>query len=344
MNRIDKKLKEKMIDFISGKKNIASNLELDFSVDDNPSISVVIPVYRRPEIIKDFIISMQKQNMDCNNWEAVFVDDSNDESISSEIRKELNKNKELPIRYYVNQDNLGRASNWNRCIELARAESVLMIHTDDLLYSNTLNVINNLTNTELQEYALLFLGRDSCIYRFNDDIESLIEKKTCYKKVNINTVGGIDELFGTCANAPTGVVLKKTVFLHSGGFNNKKNDFPLDVDLVIRYLELNQKVGCISQTFFIKREGENDTYDSTEQYRINWIRSIVELFNVSQIIPINILNGFLFKMRIRDMASWGRVEVRSIGFDYHYNLFEVIVYRMMQKIWSCIKYKRKNIC
>lgn len=47
----------------------------------------------------------------------------------------------VPVRYFVNEPSLGPVGNWNRCLREARGEWVTVLHEDDLLYPNYLELV-----------------------------------------------------------------------------------------------------------------------------------------------------------------------------------------------------------
>lgn len=108
-------------------------LAVDFSMNQIPKLSIAIPVYKRHLAVKDLMNSLCRQgNIPKEDWEIVIADDSAEQTCLQNVCHEMQKHKNLPIRYYQNEENIGAASNWNRCMELARAEWVFMIHADDV--------------------------------------------------------------------------------------------------------------------------------------------------------------------------------------------------------------------
>ncbi len=96
-----------------------------------PELSIFIPTYKRTDTIVDTIKSAIEQKGDYN-YEIIII--SNDpESDVSTIEELLKRFNDERIYYYVNAENIGLCGNWNRGIELSRAEYVAMIHDDDVL-------------------------------------------------------------------------------------------------------------------------------------------------------------------------------------------------------------------
>jgi glycosyltransferase involved in cell wall biosynthesis len=92
---------------------------------DRPLLTVLIPAYHPPEILRRCLDSVAGQT--CPLEHVVLVDDSSPYDLT-----EL-KNSFPAIRFERNSLNLGISANWNRCLEEARGEYVTFLHSDDEL-------------------------------------------------------------------------------------------------------------------------------------------------------------------------------------------------------------------
>ena len=96
-----------------------------------PDFTVFIPTYRRAETLKVTLDSVLNQR-EAGEYEILII--NNDPAGGEGETLDLIAEADDPrISYYVNQENIGLCGNWNRGIELARGEYVVMIHDDDLL-------------------------------------------------------------------------------------------------------------------------------------------------------------------------------------------------------------------
>lgn len=102
----------------------------------NPVVSILMPVYKRPDTFKESLKYALNQDF-AQPYEIVVVDnyDGEDESPNLEIVRQSGAKN---IMYYHNESNLGMYGNWNRGIELARADFITYCHDDDLLLPNCL--------------------------------------------------------------------------------------------------------------------------------------------------------------------------------------------------------------
>lgn len=110
--------------------HVKSDLIIEGSIE-NPEISIFVPTIGRPETLRTTIdsILLQKGNY---NFEIIVVCNDPGEANGStfELLKSYNDNR---IYYYVNKENIGLCGNWNRGLELSRADYVVMVHDDDML-------------------------------------------------------------------------------------------------------------------------------------------------------------------------------------------------------------------
>lgn len=114
----------------------------DLDVCKKPLISVVMPVYNRPDLFEKSLMSVL--NQDCDIEYEVVVVDNNDNKGESPNLDIVRKHASDKLFYYRHEQNIGGYGNLNRGIELARADYVSFCHDDDLFLPHALRVIWNL--------------------------------------------------------------------------------------------------------------------------------------------------------------------------------------------------------
>ena len=98
-----------------------------------PKFSFVIPTYKRGELlryaIESILIQVAGENVE------ILIGDNNPErqNITEQYVSSLTDNR---ISYYKHQKNLGAAGTWTRVCQLAQGEWIIMLHDDDMLYSD----------------------------------------------------------------------------------------------------------------------------------------------------------------------------------------------------------------
>ncbi len=109
--------------------------------------SVLLPTRNRLQFLKYAIASVLKQNYD--NWEIIISDNNSTENIEEHV-KFLNDPR---IKYSRTKEFVSITQNWNRCVDQATGEYLIMLGDDDILLKNyfeiALKLINNFQNPEL---------------------------------------------------------------------------------------------------------------------------------------------------------------------------------------------------
>ncbi len=107
-----------------------------------PLVSIVIPTYKRLPMLKEAIESAFSQKK-CSPYEVIVLD--NDQS--PDILNLVSSFDPSKIVVYQNTTNLGMWGNMNRALNLAKGEWILMLHDDDLLLPNALQVFERVISS-----------------------------------------------------------------------------------------------------------------------------------------------------------------------------------------------------
>lgn len=123
--------------------HVRSNLLYgDINTCNNPKISVIMPVYKRPELFEKSLLSVLHQDCDFE-YEIVVVDNNDCEGDSPNLDV-VRKYDDHRLFYYRHEQNIGSYANLNRGIELARSNYVSFCHDDDLFLPHALKTLWNL--------------------------------------------------------------------------------------------------------------------------------------------------------------------------------------------------------
>lgn len=98
----------------------------------NGLVTIIMPVYNRPEYISDALSSIFAQN--CKEYEVVVVDDGSNEDMKAVL------GKYLPRVRYFRKENGGAASARNYGIERAEGEYISFLDSDDMWPQNKLDM------------------------------------------------------------------------------------------------------------------------------------------------------------------------------------------------------------
>ena len=97
-----------------------------------PLISICVPAYGEPELLKKCLQSIAEQ--DYPNIEVIVSDDTPDERVKI-ICNEVKDS--LALHYFHNQPSLGSPANWNAALEKGKGTLLLLLHHDDWLSQKT---------------------------------------------------------------------------------------------------------------------------------------------------------------------------------------------------------------
>lgn len=127
-------------------KDVPSILVRDSNPSLSPLVSIMIPTYRRPDLLREAVKSALAQ-ITTVPFEVVVVDNDSEQEMSTEVDQVMASFDATNLRLFRNQANIGLYGNWNRCIEMARGLWLTILNDDDLLdqsfLSETLDVISD---------------------------------------------------------------------------------------------------------------------------------------------------------------------------------------------------------
>ena len=99
-------------------------------------LSIIIPVYNVEKFVRTCIESIFQQDIDENRYEVIIVNDGTQDRSMETIADIILKHSNVTV---VNQENQGLSVARNNGISKAKGEYVLMLDSDDLLYTNSIN-------------------------------------------------------------------------------------------------------------------------------------------------------------------------------------------------------------
>lgn len=238
--------------------NVKSELVIDSRMANNTNlkVTIAIPTFKRGEIICDAIDSAISQDYDKTKYEILIVD--NDPSTENETEKTIRSNYfDVPnLRYFRNHKNLGLFGNWNRCFELSQGEWIVLLHDDDIIYSNflsdTMGVISQMKNPpailkpEMDTWNNSTTGNNPVPYQKN-------------KFLKYSPVKAYDYIFlGNYIGSPTGCLFNRSKALTLGGFNF--NLYPSADTMFILYTAMVDTVLLYRKSLGARRIGDNETF------------------------------------------------------------------------------------
>lgn len=181
-----------------------------------PAISICIPTYNRAKVLRETMKSVLDQ--DFQDFELVVVDDGSTDETESIVTEMA----QPQLVYYRNHINIGMVGNWNRCLEVARAEIVWVLHDDDFMAPGALSHVVSIYDT--RKIGLLFGKHD-----YVAGSRALGGVSSASADIIREWSSGEDALRAVTGHhfSCVSVSIRKEVFRHLGGFDNA---FPYSAD------------------------------------------------------------------------------------------------------------------
>lgn len=211
-----------------------------------PKISIVVPLYRTPEVyLHELIASIQNQSY--TNWELCLSDGSGENSSLTEILKSYEKHDKR-IRVVYNEKQLHISDNTNAALKLSTGDYIGFADHDDLLTPDALYEFVCLMN-EKPEAELIYSDED----KVNAD-------GSAYFQPHFKSDFNIDMLRNM--NYICHMVIVKRSLYEKVGDLNASYDGVQDYDFVLRCAEQTREIYHISKILYHWRSHPNSTAEN----------------------------------------------------------------------------------
>ncbi len=216
-----------------------------------PKISVVVPVYRTPELfLKEMIESVLSQTYE--NLELCLADGSGEDQRAEKVIREY-AGKDSRIRYEKLSENLGIAGNTNAAAALASGEYVALLDHDDLLEEHALfEIVKYLSDHPGTD--LLYTDEDKVT--FDSALYFQPHFKPDYNPDLLRSNNYICHL----------LVVKKSLLQKTKGYQ-QEYDGAQDYDLILQCAEKAEQIGHIPRVLYHWRCHDLSTAGNPESKR-----------------------------------------------------------------------------
>lgn len=206
----------KFVDNFSKYKTIESKLLKGRKNDETvPLITIAIPTYKRPKLLKKALDSAVNQ-LEFNNYEIIIVDNDDDDfQNKNETQILIESYKKDNIFYYKNKINIGMYGNWNRCIELSRGKYITILNDDDWLEKNFLKE----TTRELEGEKAIYVDYKTVDFRDIGNNKSVFLKKIVYSFFKVSKITLFDMFLENKSAGSLGIIFKRDALISLGGYN-----------------------------------------------------------------------------------------------------------------------------
>ncbi len=175
-------------------------------LNEHNKYTIAIPTYKRVQYLGDAIESALAQDYD-DNYNIMVID--NNPSRDDETEKFMESYKgRSNMSYFKNTENIGMAGNWNRLFELIPTDWVVMLHDDDMIYSNFLSRCEDCLIKKPQIDILK--PREGNEYTVNPQNK---------KNAKIRRLIDLDFYYGNLCGTPSGMLFRRKTMIKSGGYN-----------------------------------------------------------------------------------------------------------------------------
>lgn len=209
-------------------------------------VSVVIPTYNRKHTLKRCIDSVLKQTY--RNFEIILVDDASTDGTDEYVMQEYGDITDINIVYVKNDVNMGPAACRNIGVSYANGEYIAFHDSDDEWYSNKLE-------RQMQHFlnCTQEVGAVYCSFYMNG------QNSAVYPPAEINLIHKSGYVFNMLLMNPLigmiTLVVRKSVFLELGGFNEQLNALE-DYEFTIRIAK-KYAIILVDETLAVAYESAN---------------------------------------------------------------------------------------
>ncbi len=176
-----------------------------------PKVSVVIPSYNSAAYLGETIESVLAQQYD--DYELIVCDNASSDGTSAVIASK--KHPRLDHRRF--EEYVGQAANWNRCLDLARGEYVVLLHADDMIAPLFLSRAARILDDH-PEVGLVHCA----VQHVNQQGQPLLVQQL-YSEDRISSGAELFRklLFEGCVVNPAGVMVRRCVYEQVGRFTEE---------------------------------------------------------------------------------------------------------------------------
>ena len=208
------------------------------------NFSIIIPVYNRPDEVKELLDSLKNQTY--KNFEIIIVEDGSQTKCGHIVRAYL---KDFKIRYFY-KSNGGPASARNFGMRKADYDYFVFFDSDCIIPSDYFKIVN----TELEkDYVDAYGGPDAAHESF-----SPIQKAISYSMTSFFTTGGIrggNEKMEQFKPRSFNMGYSRAVYEKTGGFSDMR--FGEDVDMSLKILDNGFRTKLIKEAFVYHKRRTN---------------------------------------------------------------------------------------
>lgn len=203
------------------------------------SLSIIIPVYKVEEFIKNCLESVYAQDVPIDSYEVIVVNDGTPDNSMNIVLEFANKYENLRI---INQENRGLSVARNNGLNVALGEYVWFVDSDDWIKENCLKKIMDLIDdhqTDVLSMPLLYFYEQ----------KGKINKEDFYAS-KIQIISGKEYLFNKFPYGASQRYILKRAFLSKNNLNFYPDLLHEDGVFGPKILYMAKQVCVLNQSFY----------------------------------------------------------------------------------------------
>lgn len=223
---------------------VVSPLIMSNNKQSSLSFSMIIPVYNRPDEIRDLLSSLLRQSY--TDFEVIVVEDGSSVLAEKVTRDFMGK---LRVKYFY-KENSGPGLTRNYGMKKASGNYFIILDSDTVLPENYMQTV---VNRLQQNYVDAYGGPDAAADDFTP-----VQKAINYAMTSFFTTGGIRGKSRSLEKfhpRSFNMGLSKEVFHKTGGFSPMR--YGEDIDLSIRILKEGFKTALFQEAFVYHKRRNN---------------------------------------------------------------------------------------
>ncbi|MBN2779196.1 MAG: glycosyltransferase family 2 protein [Bacteroidales bacterium] len=325
----------KIVDNFAKTAHIPSIAVFESTLDFIPKVTIAIPTYKRPKLLKEALDSAINQ-MDYFDYDIIVVD--NNPQRGCETEKLMLSYKSPRLSYYKNAENIQVTGNLNRLYTLAKGEYVVMLHDDDLLYPDYLSILFQIVN----KYKGRYNAFSPPYIEHNARGANKIPERTQSISFYAQELKMANFLWAYVGGPVSGMCSKKHSVLKIGGYN--QDFYPsIDYDFIVRFVHQYKICRLFGYPLSIYRIQENNM-SSKAEVLLGFVASDTAIkkgilatyeYKLLKYLWVRYINVFVFKFLEYMTKTWDNKEIEineelySMG--YHYSWADLFIYKIMNK-------------
>jgi len=192
----------------------------------DPLLSICVPTYNRPSLLKRTLESLQAEE---HSDIEVIVTDNSDNDDSQTCVEEFFQAAAHPWRYHKNAPGLDAHENMNVGIGLARGEYVYIVHDDDYLLPGGLTQILQRLRDNAPQYKVLMFG-----VKVVSMGQLTLKRQSFKREAYLTPETALEKLFSNSSFArQPSIVVHKEAYSKVGLWDPTKSP-PGDIDMWMR--------------------------------------------------------------------------------------------------------------